>query len=91
MLAALGLGALGGAGFAALGLPLPWLLGALAATTAASLAGLELRVPEQLRRPMVAVLGTMLGTTFAPERLEGALGWLPTLAVLPAYVILVGG
>ena len=91
MLAALGLGALGGAGFAALGLPLPWLLGALAATTAASLTGLELRVPEQLRRPMVAVLGAMLGTTFAPERLEGALGWLPTLAVLPAYVVLVGG
>ena len=90
-LTALGLGALGGAGFAALGLPLPWLLGALAATTAASLAGLELRVPEQLRRPMIAVLGAMLGTTFAPERLEGALSWLPSLAALPAYVVLVGG
>jgi hypothetical protein len=89
--AALGLGALGGAGFATLGLPLPWLLGALTATTAASLAGLELRVPEQLRRPMVAVLGAMLGTTFAPERLEGALSWLPSLAALPAYVVLVGG
>ena len=90
-LTALGLGALGGAGFAALDLPLPWLLGALAATTAASLAGLELRVPEQLRRPMIAVLGAMLGTTFAPERLEGALSWLPSLAALPAYVVLVGG
>src|SRR5262245_6038235 len=64
-LTALGLGTLGGTGFAALGLPLPWLLGALAATTAASLAGLDLRVPEQLRRPKVAVLGTMLGTAFA--------------------------
>jgi membrane AbrB-like protein len=89
-LIALGLGALGGAGFAALGLPLPWLLGALAATTAASLAGVDLRVPEQLRRPMIAVLGAMLGTSFAPERLEGALGWLPSLAALPAYVVLVG-
>ena len=27
---------------------------------------------------MIAVLGAMLGTTFTPERLEGALGWLPT-------------
>jgi membrane AbrB-like protein len=90
-LTALGLGCLGGAGFAALGVPLPWLLGALAATTAASLAGLELRVPERLRRPMIAVLGAMLGTTFAPERLEGVLGWLPSLAALPAYVVLVGG
>jgi membrane AbrB-like protein len=91
VLTALGLGAIGGAGFAASGLPLPWLLGALAATTAASLAGLELRVPEQLRRPMIAVLGAMLGASFAPERLEGALGWLPSLAALPAYVVLVGG
>ena len=90
-LTALGLGAFGGAGFAALGLPLPWLLGALAATTVASLTGLDLRVPEQLRRPMIAVLGAMLGTTFAPERLEGALSWLPSLAALPAYVVLVGG
>jgi uncharacterized protein len=90
-LTALGLGAIGGAGFAALGLPLPWLLGALAATTAACLARLDLRVPEQLRRPMIAVLGAMLGTTFAPDRLEGALSWLPSLAALPAYVVVVGG
>jgi uncharacterized protein len=89
--AALGLGALGGAVFAALGLPLPWLLGALAATTVGSLGGLALRVPEGMRRPMIAVLGAMLGTTFTPERLEGALGWLPTLGALPLYVIMVGG
>jgi uncharacterized protein len=88
---ALGLGALGGAGFAALGLPLPWLLGALAATTAASLGGLVLRVPEPLRRPMIAVLGAMLGTTFTPDRLDGALSWLASLAALPVYVVLVGG
>jgi membrane AbrB-like protein len=88
--AALGIGAVGGTIFAALGLPLPWLLGALAATTIASLAGLELRVPEGLRRPMIAVLGAMLGTTFTPDRLAGALDWLPTLSALPIYVILVG-
>jgi uncharacterized protein len=90
-LVALCLGAIGGASFAALALPLPWLLGALAATTAASLGGLELRVPEQLRRPMIAVLGAMLGTTFTPDRLDGALGWLASLSALPAYVVLVGG
>jgi membrane AbrB-like protein len=87
---ALGLGGLGGAGFAALGLPLPWLLGALAATTAASLAGLALRVPDGLRRPMIAVLGATLGTTFTPHRLDGALDWLPTLGALPIYVVLIG-
>ena len=88
---ALGMGGLGGAVFAALNLPLPWMLGALAVTTVASVSGLELRVPELLRRPMIAVLGAMLGTTFTPERLEGALDWLPSLAALPLYVILVGG
>ncbi|HEX2478735.1 MAG TPA: AbrB family transcriptional regulator [Geminicoccaceae bacterium] len=88
---ALVLGALGGATFAALNLPLPWMLGALAVTTVASVGGLELRVPELLRRPMIAVLGAMLGTTFTPARLEGALDWLPSLAALPLYVILVGG
>lgn len=87
----LALGALGGAAFAALGLPLPWLLGALAVTTAASVAGLELRIPEYLRRPMIAVLGAMLGTTFTPDRIAGALGWLASLAALPLYVVLVGG
>jgi hypothetical protein len=90
IVAALGLGTLGGVVFAALGLPLPWLLGALAATTAASLVGLALRVPDGLRRPMIAVLGAMLGTTFTPDRLDGALGWLPTLSALPIYVALVG-
>jgi membrane AbrB-like protein len=87
---ALGLGTVGGAVFAKLGLPLPWLLGALAATTVASLSGLELRVPELLRRPMIAVLGAMLGTTFTPARVHGALDWLPTLSALPLYVVLVG-
>ena len=33
----------------------------------------------------------MLGATFTPERLEGALAWLPSLATLPIYVVIVGG
>ena len=36
---------------------------------------------------MIALLGVMLGTTFTPERLDGALGWLPSLAALPFYVV----
>jgi uncharacterized protein len=88
---ALGFGTAGSAIFAALGLPLPWLLGALASTTAASLCGVALAVPEALRRLMIAMLGAMLGTTFTPERIEGALGWLPTLSALPVYVVVVGG
>jgi membrane AbrB-like protein len=87
---ALALGGLGGGLFAALALPLPWLLGALATTTAASLAGLRLAVPGGLRQPMIALLGVMLGGAFTPERLAGALAWLPSLAALPFYVVAVG-
>src|ERR687897_1218245 len=89
-LVALGLGAIGGGLFAALALPLPWLLGALAATTTASLLGLGLAVPGSLRQPMIALLGVMLGGTFTPERLAGAAAWLPSLAALPFYVLAVG-
>ena len=87
---ALAVGGLGGGLFAALGLPLPWLLGALAATTTASLLGLRLAVPGRLRQPMIALLGVMLGGTFTPERLAGAAAWLPSLAALPFYVVVVG-
>jgi membrane AbrB-like protein len=88
--AALAIGAAGGALFAYLQLPLAWLLGALIATTIASLAGLRMAVPNRLRQPMIAVLGAMLGTTFTPERVEAALAWLPSLGSLLVYVLLVG-
>jgi uncharacterized protein len=90
VVAALAIGAAGSTLFARLGLPLPWLLGALAATTVASLAGLPLAVPGALRQPMIALLGVMLGGAFAPERLAGAAAWLPSLAALPFYVVMVG-
>ena len=88
---ALVIAALGAALFALLGLPLPWLIGALVATTLASFAGVPQAVPGGLRQVMIAVLGVMLGTAFTPERLEGALAWLPSLATLPLYVVTVGG
>jgi uncharacterized protein len=88
--AALSIGGAGGALFAYLQLPLPWLLGALTATTIASMAGLRMAVPDRLRQPMIAVLGLMLGTTFTPARVEAAVSWLPTLGALPLYVVVVG-
>jgi membrane AbrB-like protein len=88
--AALAIGAAGSMLFVQLGLPLPWLLGALAATTAASLAGAPLTIPGSLRQPMIALLGVMLGGAFTPERLAGASAWLPSLAALPFYVVTVG-
>jgi membrane AbrB-like protein len=88
--AALAIGTLGGGLFAGLGLPLPWLLGALGATTVASLLGAPLAVPNRLRHGMIALLGVMLGGAFTLERLVGATAWLPSLAALPFYVVTVG-
>ncbi|MBY0432248.1 MAG: AbrB family transcriptional regulator [Rhodospirillales bacterium] len=71
----------------ALRLPLAWMLGAMAATTAAALAGLDLKVPVPLRRVMLAVLGVMLGSAFTPEIAGHAQHWLGSLAGLAGFVV----
>ncbi|MEZ5823744.1 MAG: AbrB family transcriptional regulator [Geminicoccaceae bacterium] len=85
------LGGAGGALFQYLQLPLAWMLGSMLVTTIASMAGMRLAVPRPLRDPMVAVLGVLLGSGFDMELLASARGWWPTIAILPAYVITVGG
>ena len=87
---ALTIGCLGGGLFAFLDLPLPWMLGALAATMAASLAGVELAMPQTVRKPMIAIVGVMLGSAFTPDRLESLSTWLPSLITLPVYVLVIG-
>lgn len=84
--AALALGALGGAMFHLLSLPLPWMLGALFATMTASIAGAPVRGPMRLRPAVVAVIGVFLGSRFTPAVLEQAEAALVTLAVLLAYL-----
>jgi hypothetical protein len=87
---ALLIGLVGGAAFAYADLPLPWMLGAMAASMAASLAGVEIALPQRLRRPMIAVVGVALGSAFTPDRLQGFAAWLPSLSVLPIYVAIIG-
>lgn len=89
---ALGLliGFVGGACFAYADLPLPWMLGAMAATMAASLSGADITLPQSIRKPMIAVVGVALGSAFTPDRLAGLATWLPSIAVLPIYVAVVG-
>ncbi len=68
-------GGLGGWLFATLGTPLPWMLGALAASMAASMAGAPLYVPQLFRRLWIIVLGVMLGSSFGPETLGHVVLW----------------
>ena len=48
-----------------LNLPLAWMLAAMVATTAASLGGARLYVPGSMRSIMVAIIGVLLGASFA--------------------------
>src|SRR5690606_31572292 len=76
------LGSLGGAVAYTLHLPLPWLLGAMFATTCASLAGIRLRSPGRGRRGVLAVIGVMLGSAFTPDLSGGLVPWIISLTVM---------
>lgn len=85
---ALAVGTGGALAFVRLGLPLPWMLGAMCATTVAALAGLPLLGPTRIRPLMFAVLGVMFGSTFAPDMLARAGQWLGSLTLLLVCVSL---
>lgn len=84
--AGLALGTLGGLGFYALKLPLPWMLGALFTTMAAALAGLPVQGPMRLRPGIVAVIGVLLGSRFTPAVVDQAGQALVTLSILMVYL-----
>lgn len=83
------LGAAGGALFDYFQLPLAWMIGAMCATTVASLFGGPVAMPPRIRGPMIAVLGVMLGSAFSPAIAGHAADWLPTMAGMAIYVTVV--
>ncbi len=85
----LAIGTAGGSVFWALGLPLPWLIGAMLTTTAATLAGVRLAVSSWLRAAMLAVIGILIGSAFDQELLGSVHRWLWSLAALPVYVVVI--
>ena len=90
VLTSLAVGTAGGVAFAALGLPLPWMMGAMVATTLASMAGLPQTIPAWSRPPTIAVLGVLLGSGFTREMVARMPDWLPSLAALPLYILVIG-
>ncbi|HEM47074.1 MAG TPA: hypothetical protein ENO23_08520, partial [Alphaproteobacteria bacterium] len=83
---AVAIGAVGGLVFSRLGLPLPWMLGAMAFCTVAAVMGAPIEPPARIRPIMVVVLGIMLGSGFTPSVLEQAGEWLVSLALLALYI-----
>jgi membrane AbrB-like protein len=84
----LALGIPGGALFYLLNLPLPWMLGAMAATTIAAVSGVRVSLMPSLRLVFVAILGVMLGSAFTPEVVKGIALWLGSFAWLAVYVVI---
>jgi membrane AbrB-like protein len=81
-------GAAGGSVFFLLHLPLAWMLGAMCATTFAALAGAPLRMPRPVRATMIAVLGTLLGSSFTPHVLDKLVHWAAAATAILGYVVL---
>ncbi len=87
---ALALGGLGGWLASLASLPLAWMIGAMLATTVASLSGAPIAMAAPLRTVMVAVLGVMLGSGFTPEILAAAGAWTPSLLAIALYIAVCG-
>lgn len=86
---ALAIGATGGAVFYLLGLPLPWMLGALFANMVAAVGNAPVLAPARVRPVVVAVIGVLLGSRFTPDVLDQAGAWIDTVAILMVYVVAV--
>jgi membrane AbrB-like protein len=86
ILLAVGIGVAGGALFRWLSMPLPWMLGAMTATTLAALGGLPVTAPRRMRAPVVVVIGVMLGSSFTPELAARFGEWGISLAFLVLYI-----
>lgn len=87
---ALGVGGGGGWLFSLLGVPLPWILGAMAATIPAAILGLPMAIPPRFRLVFVTVLGLVLGSSFTPDVLGRALSWTGSLIGLVAFLSIAG-
>lgn len=90
-LATLAIGLCGGLAAQWVSAPLPWLLGGMGATAAATLAGLRpfgqpVAFPMTARLVCVPVIGVLIGSAFSPEVLAAMPGWWPGLVAVALFV-----
>ena len=78
----------GGAVATLLDMPASWLSGAMIATAAASLLGLDTRLPLKLIEVVMVLIGITLGAGVTPELIAGAGSWPLSLAGLALSVVL---
>ena len=85
----LALGAAGGALFALLHVPLPWMLGAIVANTIAAVRGWPVAIPHTVRVIVISVVGVFLGASFSPDMLDRLAAWAGSLCLMFVFIPLV--
>jgi membrane AbrB-like protein len=81
------IGAAGGALFDLLGMPAPWISGAMLAVAGAALAGVRIGMTSWLRHLAFIGLGFSMGTSVTPDTLAKLALWPASLLFLAASVV----
>lgn len=84
---ALAVGTVSGAIAAYINMPLPWMLGAMLGTTILSMSGLKMGSPIWLRPKVIPIIGVLLGSSLSMEVLSNALTWLPSVLLMPVFIV----
>ncbi|MEM9968017.1 MAG: AbrB family transcriptional regulator [Pseudomonadota bacterium] len=85
-----GVALLGVGVFFLLQLPLPWLLGPIAASLLAALLGVPMRGARRVNEAMRTILGVAVGATMTPAVIATFPAMWPTLVLVPLMVLVIG-
>jgi len=84
---ALAAGAIGGAIFYSLHIPLPWMLGSMIVVAIGAASGAPFKRSMTLRRVMLIVMGLLLGSFFDGETLSHLGTWSALAVIVSLYVV----
>ncbi len=85
-----GVALVGVAVFFALSLPLPWLMGPIAACLLAALVGIPMKGVKPINEGMRTILGVAAGASLTPTVLATFPSMWPTLLMVPAMILCIG-
>jgi membrane AbrB-like protein len=85
----LAIGVAGGVFFHLIGMPAPWLAGAMVAVLIACLCGVKVETPKAVTPAVMVLLGLSIGSSVDWETLELMRAWPASLAILAVTMLLV--